>query len=74
MKTFRIAFRGGFHNSPETFVKVNEQAYNAIDEMSIGEWAEYYLTPSQQRRLENHFCGIGGCTCGSYARAEYEKL
>lgn len=74
----RIYFKGGFHNSSETYVEVSDKAYDAFDDVADGkegltEWVNNYLTESQEKRLDNHFCGIKGCTCGSYARAEAYK-
>lgn len=77
-KTYKIFASGGFHNSKETYVIVSQKAYNAFDDVERGlisssEWIENYLSDNQKKRLENHFCGIKGCTCGSYTRADFYK-
>lgn len=65
---------GGFHNSEEIRINVSDKAYEALSivksgDMSIREWADMYLSVYQEKKLDNHFCGIKGCQCGSYERA-----
>lgn len=66
-----ITLSGGFHNSPEIRIRVNETIYRMY---SIG-MIEFprMLSDYQKRKLERHFCGIKGCTCGSYMRANIES-
>ena len=68
MKT--ITLSGGFHNSPAINFHISENAYNAL---KSGE-AQIYevLSQSQLKRADRHFCGIKGCTCGAYMRADIE--
>lgn len=69
----KITLWGGFHNSPETTVWLPLLDYqslmdgeNNLTDIITG------LGASTELRLKNHFCGISGCCCGSYARASYE--
>lgn len=68
----RIRLYGGFHNSPEIIINVSD---NAVEDWK-NEKSNFQeiLSDYQRKRLENHFCGIKGCTCGSYMRAEKEIL
>lgn len=75
---YKIFISGGFHNSSETHVNVSKEAYDAFDDVVNGKmsevgWCERWLTNNQEKRLWNHFCGIKGCTCGSYIRANFYK-
>jgi hypothetical protein len=68
----RIRLYGGFHNSPEIIINVSDNA--AEDWKNEKSNFQEILSEYQRKRLENHFCGIKGCTCGSYMRAEKEIL
>lgn len=63
----KLTLSGGFHNAAETTIQVSGNDYKALKSgnVALGE----ILTPAQERRLRRHFCGIQGCTCGSYIRA-----
>lgn len=63
----KLTLSGGFHNASETTIQVSDNDYKALKSgnVALGE----ILTPSQERRLRRHFCGIQGCTCGAYTRA-----
>jgi len=65
-----IVLSGGFHNSPEIKIRVDNTSYRNY---ALG-YIEFddMLTNYQRKRLERHFCGIKGCTCGSYRRANVE--
>ena len=65
-----LSLSGGFHNSPEVKVRVSNSTYRAY---SLGQ-IEFHemLTDYQDKKLSKHFCGVKGCTCGSYMRAEIE--
>lgn len=63
MKTKKITLVGGFHNASPITIRVDESYHPATH--SIQE----VLSESQARKLSRHFCGIKGCTCGSYYRA-----
>lgn len=72
----KVVFSGGFHNSPAIKIHLNipfaalrdyaDKKVGAKD--LIGEYATDY----QRKRLEDHFCGIKGCTCGSWHRADID--
>ena len=70
MKTTKITFFGGFHNSSAATIRVSNETANDIREgfCSLSEC----LTSYQLRRLNRHFCGIKGCTCGGVMRASVE--
>lgn len=71
MKT--ITLSGGFHSSPEIKLRVNDKAYARLkDAEYIKDELAEVLTPYQLNRLDKHFCGIDGCTCGSWMRAAVE--
>ena len=70
-KTAQIRMWGGFHNSPLITIKVkNNEVFNDFQMGFCG--LSDLITPYQRKRLEKHFCGISGCTCGSYNRAWME--
>jgi hypothetical protein len=58
-----LRFRGGFHNSAEIGVRVT------VESVEYGRLV-YSLSARQQKRLHAHFCGIRGCCCGGFSRAE----
>lgn len=72
----KIVFSGGFHNSPEINLRliIPLAALRDYAEKKIGarDLIDDYITDYQRRRLENHFCGITGCTCGSWHRADID--
>ena len=68
MKT--ITLSGGFHNSGEIRFRLTDEKYN--DLKSQRSTLYEVLSPNQLKRATNHFCGISGCCCGSYARAEID--
>lgn len=70
MKTTKITFFGGFHNSNAITIRVSNETANDIREgfYPLSEC----LTSYQLRRLNRHFCGVKGCTCGGVMRAEIE--
>jgi hypothetical protein len=63
----KLTLSGGFHNSPETTIQVSDKDYEAYKSGSVALYE--ILSPAQDKRLRKHFCGIAGCTCGSYTRA-----
>ena len=68
MKT--ITLSGGFHNSREIRFRISDENYNDLKNQKIALFE--VLSPNQLKRAERHFCGISGCCCGSYARAEID--
>lgn len=73
----KVTLAGGFHSSKKITINVSNKAYNALNDnmsMSISEWVSNYLSDYQESRLDNHFCGIGDCTCGSYVRATVYRI
>ena len=69
MATISIIFDGGFHHSKAIQVRVPYSLYSlySCDKIDFDEMLSDY----QRKKLTRHFCGIKGCTCGSYHRADY---
>lgn len=65
----KITIEGGFHNAaPITFM--GDREIITQDDL-IAEIEDLQIhRPATFRRLENHFCGISGCTCGGPRRAD----
>lgn len=61
-KTATVTYSGGFHNSPDMTLRVRVIERNGY---RIGQ-----LSDGQRARLNRHFCGITGCTCGGTSRAD----
>lgn len=55
--------RYNFHNADDIDILVREENYIYSADGQTVEAVE--LTPSQKRRVENHFCGMSDCCCGS---------
>lgn len=70
MKT--ITLFGGFHASDEINVRVGDNVYQALKRGEMSIWEPGVLSNYQRRRLDNHFCGIDGCTCGGVSRASID--
>lgn len=62
-----ITLSGGFHNSPAIRLRLSESAYRRLKD--DGEGIYSVVTAYQAKRLDRHFCGIKGCTCGAAGRA-----
>lgn len=65
-----LILSGGFHNAPEMSIRVSETLYRMYS-CGMIEFPEM-LSKYQRSKLERHFCGIKGCKCGSYLRANIE--
>ena len=70
-KKVKITLFGGFHNSPAVNVLIPDYAYENLK--SGMETLQGVLSDKQRERMHRHFCGIKGCTCMSYHRAQWEK-
>lgn len=72
----KVTFSGGFHNCQAITLHMNfkEEAFEDYIEHRIGlkEFIDDNLTSYQRKRLDRHFCGIKGCTCCGWRRAEIE--
>lgn len=66
----KVTFYGGFHNVEAIRVNVSEEQYNDIKEGFYP--LDEILSEGQMKRLNKHFCGVDGCTCGGVHRAEIE--
>ena len=62
-KTKLIELSGGFHNSSAIRVRVPADFHIACDTLIEG------VSELAYERLNRHFCGIKGCTCGGVQRA-----
>ena len=58
-----VTFSGGFHNSGEITVRAK------LGNKSPDGSKFATLSAAQVKKLDRHFCGISGCTCGGHARA-----
>ena len=76
MKTI-VTFSGGFHNSKAISLYMNFSNEALCDyadcNISAKTLIDENLTPYQRKRLERHFCGINGCMCGHWHRADINK-
>jgi len=70
-KITKVSFEGGFHRAGKIILHFREpRAYveEHIDEIFC------LLSEYQEKKLEANFCGIEGCSCGSWTRANIEIL
>lgn len=65
-----VTFYGGFHNAGSIRVRVNDEQYNDVKEGFCP--LDEILSEGQMNRLNRHFCGVKGCTCGGVMRATIE--
>lgn len=65
-----VTFYGGFHNCGAIRVRVSEQQGSDIAEGFYP--LDEILSEGQMKRLNRHFCGVKGCTCGGVIRASVE--
>lgn len=72
MKQIQLKLSGGFHNVAPIYENVSEDAYCDF-ENELANLSEIF-SEEQRERLNRHFCGIPGCTCGGFLRAEIENL
>ncbi|WP_289739357.1 hypothetical protein [Paramuribaculum intestinale] len=64
-----LTLTGGFHNCSPIRVRISDDQMTALKD---GESLDMILSDNQIKKLERHFCGVSGCTCGSWRRAEIE--
>lgn len=73
----KITLSGGYHNctSIKLYLNIPFAALRDYADKKTGaaELIEEYATEYQRKRIEYHFCGIKGCTCGSWRRADIDK-
>jgi len=69
----KVIFKGGFHNSAAITINVKKDVDMQPYKNSTSEWCDY-LSENQLKKLENHFCGIKGCTCGSWTNSNFELI
>jgi hypothetical protein len=55
-----------FHNQPSITIRVKECE-------PAGDWVRYYLSPRQVRRIDQHFCGVTDCRCGSGGTTQQDE-
>ena len=63
-KTATVTYSGGFHNSSDLTLRVRVIERNGY---KIG-----VISEGQSAKLQRHFCGISGCTCGATQRTEVD--
>ncbi|MBD5384874.1 hypothetical protein HDR69_00395 [bacterium] len=71
VKVVKITFFGGFHQSNEINAIIKESDFEDFKNGNIG--IEEALSYSQLERLNRHFCGVEGCSCGGVRRASWYK-
>ena len=79
MKTIKVTFWGGYHNVPEINMNISLEAYEALyyvieGDETLVDWACANLSEYQTKRLDKHFCGIKGCSCGSFEHANFTAI
>lgn len=67
VSTMKIRLVGGFHSAPETMLVLKGERWEGE---SIHDAIARLASERQLSRLNGHFCGVSGCTCGSWCRAE----
>ena len=75
MKTCGVTLSGGFHDVDGITVRVpcSEAMVGVTNNREIIDYLNNVISDGQRKRLERHFCGIQGCTCGSWTRATVES-
>lgn len=72
-KTTKVILSGGFHNSAEITIRIKADSDTVNYKIEQGEIRDL-LSPSQIKRLDNHFCGISDCCCGGLSRADIDEV
>ena len=67
----KIRLIGGFHHAPGTILILKGKRWEGE---SVHDAVARLASEGQLARLERHFCGIRGCSCGSWCRAEAEEV
>jgi hypothetical protein len=73
-KLYRVVLSRGYHNADNITVKVpySKAMDGVTNDREIIDCLNNVISDGQRKRLEQHFCGIQGCTCGSWTRATVE--
>lgn len=71
VKVAKITLFGGFHQSDSINAIIKESDLEDLKSGNIS--MEDALSPSQLERLNRHFCGVEGCSCGGVRRASWYK-
>ncbi|HPS30199.1 MAG TPA: hypothetical protein PLZ43_08085 [bacterium] len=67
--TTKVLLSGGYHNSEPISLRIGYPAENIKLAIATGNFSDL-LSAYQLKKIERNFCGISGCTCGSYTRAD----
>lgn len=67
----KVRLSGGFHNAQETMLVLKGERWEGE---SIHDAIARLASEGQLFRITRHFCGVSGCTCGSWCRAEAEEV
>lgn len=62
MKKIKLTLHGGFHNADAVNVHISARDYECLRD-HVATLADV-LSDSQLARMNRHFCGVEGCTCG----------
>ena len=71
VKVVKLTLFGGFHQCNEINAIIKESDFEDLKKGNIG--IEDALSYSQLDRLNRHFCGVEGCSCGGVRRASWYK-
>ncbi len=71
MKKVKLTLHGGFYNVDPINVHISARDYECLrdKEATLAD----VLSDTQLARVNRHFCGVEGCTCGGILRASWTK-
>lgn len=72
MKKIKLTLQGGFHNANPVNVQIAASDYECLrdHEATLAD----VLTETQLTRMQRHFCGVEGCSCGGVLRASWSRV
>ena len=72
MKKIKLSLWGGFHNVSPINLEISASDYETLrdHEATVDE----VLSEAQLKRVQRHFCGVQGCSCGGVRRASWERV
>ena len=72
VKTVKLSLWGGYHNASSINVIIPASDYECIrDHVAT---IDEVLSEAQLSRVQRHFCGVEGCSCGGVRRASMERV
>lgn len=72
MKKIKLTLHGGFHNANAVNVHISARDYECLrdHEATLVD----VLSETQLAKMNRHFCGVEGCTCGGVLRASWSRV